>query len=82
MLLQSQTAYENDLHFAVVIDLAKRSLQKSLYTAIRNVSCDYDQGVLLLRGRLPSYHEKQMAQEAVRGLEGVVQVVNQIDVAP
>lgn len=81
MLLQSQTDYENDLHVTVVIELANTCLQKSLYTAIRNVSCEYDQGVLWLRGRLTSYHEKQMAQEAVMGLEGVAQVVNQIEVA-
>jgi len=82
MQLQSKTDYEDDLHSAVVIEVARKSLQKSPYTAIRNVSCDYDQGVLFLRGRLTSYHQKQAAQEAVRGLEGVVQVVNQIEVAP
>jgi osmotically-inducible protein OsmY len=82
MRLQSKTAYEDDLHSAVVIEVARKSLQKSPYTAIRYVSCDYDQGVLFLRGRLNSYYQKQAAQEAVRDLEGVVQVVNQIEVAP
>jgi osmotically-inducible protein OsmY len=82
MRLQSKTAYEDDLNSDVVIERARRCLQKSPYTAIRTVSCVYDQGVLFLRGRLDSYHHKQAAQEAIRGLEGVVQVINQIEVAP
>ena len=79
---QSKVAYEDDLNSALVIEVARKSLQKSPYTAIRNVSCDYDRGVPFLRGRLASYHQKQVAQEAVSGLEGVVHVVNQIEVAP
>jgi osmotically-inducible protein OsmY len=79
MRLNSQTDYD---HLAsMVIGVARKCLQKSPYTAIRTVSCDFDHGVLLLRGRLNSYHQKQVAQEAVRDLEGVVQVVNQIEVA-
>jgi osmotically-inducible protein OsmY len=34
----------------------------------------------LLRGRLATYYQKQVAQEAVRGLDGVVQIVNDIEV--
>jgi hypothetical protein len=33
-----------------------------------------------LRGRLSSYYQKQLAQEAVAGLPGVVGVVNQAEV--
>ena len=44
------------------------------------VWCEYEQGVLWLRGRLPTYYQKQVAQEVVRGLVGVVQIVNNIEV--
>ena len=37
-------------------------------------------GVLFLRGRLFSFHEKQVAQEVVAGINGVTQVVNEIQV--
>ena len=65
------------------IDLAAAArgrLCNSPYMAIRSVSCDFENGVLLLRGRLPSFHHKQMAQEAMRLLAGVGQIVNAIEV--
>ena len=52
------------------------------YHALRNVSCEFHEGVLTLRGRLPSYYLKQMAQTAVAHLDGVQQVVNRIEVRP
>ena len=41
---------------------------------------EYDDGMLILHGRLGSYYQKQLAQETVAGVEGVVQVVNEIEV--
>jgi osmotically-inducible protein OsmY len=64
-------------------DVAKAAvarLRTSPYSALKNVSCEYDDGVLILDGRLGSYYHKQLAQERVRGVEGVVQVVNRTEV--
>lgn len=47
---------------------------------VRDLSCDYDNGVLYLHGHSRSYYAKQMAQEVVRSLDGVATVVNQIEV--
>ena len=47
--------------------VARGRLCNSPYMAIRSVSCDFKNGALLLRGRLPSFHHKQMAQEASVG---------------
>ena len=55
-------------------------LQNSPYAILRGVSCMYDRGILLLRGQVPSFYHKQLAQETVRKIEGVVQVVHQIEV--
>jgi hypothetical protein len=55
-------------------------LQRSPYWSLRLVSFDCQQGVVSLRGRLPSYYHKQLAQEAVRGIADVLQVVNKIEV--
>ena len=61
-------------------ELAEGRLRGKPYLALRNVSCDCRGGVLVLRGRLPSYYLKQVAQEAVVRLEGVKGVENQIEV--
>ena len=63
-------------------ELAEGRLRRNPYLALRNVSCDCRGGVLVLRGRLPSYYLKQVAQEAVAHLEGVQGVENQIEVVP
>lgn len=59
----------------------KRLLENSPYRSLRDLSCRCDQGVLYIQGRVSSYYEKQLAQEAVAGLLGAVRVVNEICVA-
>ena len=61
-------------------DLAERCLRSNPYLALKNVSCDLLDGVLVLRGCLPTYYLKQIAQEAVASLEGVERIDNQIRV--
>ena len=67
-------------HFNSSEAMAERSLQRNPYLALKNVSCDWLDGVLVLRGCLPSYYLKQIAQEAVASLEGVERIDNQIQV--
>jgi len=55
-------------------------LRSRLGTGINDVSCDYRDSVLYLRGWCNSFYEKQMAQEAVRSIDGVLRVVNRIQV--
>ena len=62
--------------------VAERGLRSSRYSALKHVSCDYQGGVLVLRGCLPSYYLKQVAQEVVARLEGVQAIDNQIQVVP
>ncbi|MBC8354098.1 MAG: BON domain-containing protein [Planctomycetes bacterium] len=64
-----------------VAESAEVRLQHSPYRTIRNVSCRFDDGVLTLVGRVPTFHHKQLAQTAVAGLSGVNQVDNQIEVS-
>ena len=61
-------------------DAAIDRLRMNPYIRESRVSCHYASGVLLLKGRLPSYFQKQAAQEAVKGLEGVIDIVNEIEV--
>jgi osmotically-inducible protein OsmY len=61
-------------------ELAEGCLRRNPYLALQHVSCDGREGVLVLRGCLPSYYLKQVAQEVVARLEGVQRVDNQIQV--
>ena len=61
-------------------EAAMKRLRNSPYKVMRRVICECKQGVLFLRGRLFSLHEKQVAQEVVAGLSGVSRVVNKIEV--
>jgi osmotically-inducible protein OsmY len=63
-----------------VVKSVQKSLEERGYHVLRTVSFCYERGVLILRGRLPTYFHKQLAQEAVRRIEGMAQIVNQIEV--
>jgi hypothetical protein len=65
---------------AATADLAERCLRRLPYLALRNVSCAWHDGVLVLRGCLPTYYLKQLAQEAVAPLAGARRIDNQIQV--
>jgi hypothetical protein len=64
----------------LVVEGAERCLRSNSYLALKNVSCEYNEGVLTLRGCLPSYYLKQIAQMAVSRLDGVKRINNEIEV--
>ncbi|MCA9124718.1 MAG: BON domain-containing protein [Planctomycetaceae bacterium] len=63
-----------------VADEAGRRLQATHYAALRGVSCEFHEGMLVLRGTVPSFHLKQVAQEIVLKIEGVGALVNALEV--
>jgi osmotically-inducible protein OsmY len=63
-----------------VAERAESRLRSNPYLALKNVSCEYCEGVLTLRGCLPTYYLKQIAQTAVARLDGVERIVNDIEV--
>ena len=66
-----------------IVQAARDRLRTNPYPTIQELSCECDDnGMLFLRGRLSSFYQKQLAQEAVARLPGVTQVVNQTEVAP
>jgi osmotically-inducible protein OsmY len=60
--------------------VAESRLKASPYRSIHKILCVWDNGLLVLQGSLPSYFQKQLAQEAVSDIKGVSQVINQIEV--
>jgi len=63
-----------------IAEIAEARLSASSHPALKNVFCKYDNGVLVLRGRLNSFFHTQLAQEAVRTIKGVERIVNKIEV--
>jgi len=64
-----------------VVVSAEERLRQSLHSSLQDISCECDEaGVLLLRGQVPTFFQKQVAQEAVLRLDGVTKVVNEIEV--
>ncbi len=63
-----------------VAESARQRLRASGYLGVRALSCEHHEGVLVLRGQVSSWHQKQLAQESVRCLSGVAQIINAVDV--
>ena len=59
---------------------ANALLRERLPSATCDITCEYKEGMILLRGQLSSFYQKQLAQEAVRKLDEVQQIVNRIEV--
>jgi osmotically-inducible protein OsmY len=56
------------------------TIRKSPYLHAHQLRFEAHEGRVVLRGIVNSYFHKQMAQEAVRRVEGVDQVENQLEV--
>jgi hypothetical protein len=64
------------------LELARRRLSSSGWPSLKHVTCDEREGVLTLRGRVPTWYLKQMAQVLVSQIAGLDEVVNHIEVVP
>ena len=60
----------------------RNALQATGYTPLRSLSVCAAEGLIILRGVVPSFHLKQLAQAAVRGIAGVSDVRNDLEVVP
>jgi hypothetical protein len=45
-----------------------------------NVELEFDEGTMILTGRLPSFYLKQLLQETLRNINGVEMIDNRVDV--
>jgi osmotically-inducible protein OsmY len=57
------------------------ALQQSPFLSNRRLRFETQEGCVVLRGTVASYYQKQMAQETLRGLEGIRHIENQLEVA-
>lgn len=61
---------------------AQQRLKSCGYEALKHIACHFRRGTMILRGTVPTYYHKQVAQETVRDLRDVDVVVNDISVSP
>ena len=57
-----------------------QALQATRYLTLRNLEIIVLDGLVILRGVLPSYYMKQVAHTAVRAVPGVGEVRDELDV--
>jgi osmotically-inducible protein OsmY len=58
----------------------ERRLRSNGFLALRGVTCGWNQGKLTLRGQVPTYYLKQLAQAMASQVEGNLELVNAIAV--
>jgi osmotically-inducible protein OsmY len=63
-------------------DRVLSALKRSPYLAGRNLRFETEHGRITLRGVVHSYFQKQMAQETVRHIEGIHEILNELEVVP
>ncbi len=73
-------AFQDETLTDQIIALARDRILHQPHLSVQRIWCEYDGRQLYLRGQVPSFYLKQLAQTAVSGLDGVSQVVNEIEV--
>jgi len=62
-------------------DRVLTALERNPYLARRSLRFETLEGRVTLRGVVRSYFQKQMAQEALRHVDGVQEIANELEVA-
>lgn len=63
-----------------ILQAAENCLREQAGLAADQVSCEWGGDTLRLRGCVTSYYQKQLVQEAVRKVDGVRGVINDVEV--
>jgi BON domain-containing protein len=68
------------IHPQSVERAARLRLAEAGHQPLRAVECSFRDGRIVLRGEVPSYYHKQLAQESIRNSPHVTQILNHIEV--
>lgn len=71
---------DRDQRDAALLDAVAHALRRTGYSPLRDVQVECERGRVVLSGRVPSYHLKQMAQTVALEIAGVLRLQNDIDV--
>jgi osmotically-inducible protein OsmY len=61
-------------------ELIESVLRQTPQLVARSIEWRLEEGTLVLRGRVTSFHQKQLAQTAARRLPGISRIVNELEV--
>jgi osmotically-inducible protein OsmY len=61
-------------------DRVLTALERNPYVGRRSLRFETDSGRVILRGVVSTYFQKQMAQEALRNVDGVHEIANELEV--
>ena len=63
-----------------VVQAIVNCLRTHAYRELRSLTFVYSDGVVTLQGEVTTYYYKQLAQESVRRIAGVIKTINLVDV--
>jgi osmotically-inducible protein OsmY len=63
-----------------LIDALSRALGATGYTALREIEVEFNNGVAVFWGKVPTYHQKQLAQAVAQKVNGVRGIANGLEV--
>lgn len=63
-----------------LVDAVRCALCATGYHVLREIQIEIDRGIVLLWGRVPTYHQKQLAQATAQQVAGVRGIANGIEV--
>ncbi len=75
----SQVAHECDRR---IVAAASARLRACGYRVLANLQCESRDGVVSIKGVVPSFYLKQVAQALLKGIAEVREVRNLVDVTP
>ncbi len=64
----------------ILLDNIHEALSKSPYLTRRLVQCEETAGRVVVKGKVGTYFQKQMATEVLRNVDGVEQIENRLEV--
>ena len=65
---------------AALFDRISTALDSSPHVPSRRVKVEHERGHIVLKGSVDSFFQKQMAQEALRRIDGVERIENLLEV--
>ena len=61
-------------------DRVQDAIDQNPYIVEKNLRCEAHEGHVVLRGKVHSFFQKQMAQESIRKVDGIVSIENCLEV--
>lgn len=62
-------------------DRVQDAINHNPYLSRKNLRCETSEGHVILRGTVRSYFQKQMAQESIKQVDGIVSIENHLEVS-